>query len=368
MTYLAHPPQTRRGFTLIELLVVIAIIAVLIALLLPAVQSAREAARRAQCINNMKQMGLGLHNYESANGTFPIGANYGSDFAPYCAVSFRHSWQSYILQYMEQGPIANSLNFSHASTGAAVPGSSASSGAINRTAVYMKINSFICPSDFTSKPWDPINNPPPSGPSYNGYGQTSYAGVAGSGDTIHWYCGCPPVNYGFGCTGSNAFVINDGMFFYNSCYKIADITDGTSNTMFAAEFARFRDDPDDVFNNWGSAAWFGSALTGVSRIQGFATTAPRPNASMLVPEPGGTWPPESWLSASATLNNGQFGFRSQHPGGMNVLFGDGSVKFIKNTIDMGNLHQAPAPGTARRGIYRSLASRAGGEVISADAY
>ena len=129
-------PSPRRGFTLIELLVVIAIIAVLIALLLPAVQAAREAARRSQCINNLKQIGLAMHNYHSSNDTFPMGATFNRPAVP----STWNNWsaQAMMLNFMEQAPLFNSINLGFESRGE--PG-------LNSTVYNSKINSFLCPSD-----------------------------------------------------------------------------------------------------------------------------------------------------------------------------------------------------------------------------
>src|SRR5947209_7877310 len=138
--------KTHRGFTLIELLVVIAIIAVLISLLLPAVQSAREAARRAQCINNMKQIGLGMHNYHTANGSFPLGGTVtsvgpGGGYAAGYSTSWG-TWSAHALMlgYMEQQPLYNSANFSWAVVMG--PGWN-----INLTVGNSMLNVFLCPSD-----------------------------------------------------------------------------------------------------------------------------------------------------------------------------------------------------------------------------
>src|SRR5271157_60429 len=134
--------RNRRGFTLIELLVVIAIIAVLIALLLPAVQSAREAARRIQCTNNIKQIGLAMHNYHTANNTFPPGvAASFNTLNPGCIAWSGWSAQSMMLNYMEQSPIYNACNFM------IDPFSTSLSPLVNGTAVYTKIAAFLCPSD-----------------------------------------------------------------------------------------------------------------------------------------------------------------------------------------------------------------------------
>src|SRR5438132_516061 len=136
----------RPGFTLIELLVVIAIIAVLISLLLPAVQSAREAARRAQCINNLKQMGIALHNYHTANDYFVLGSSRANfDYGPTSTASYPwNDWsaQALLLGYMEQSPIYNSINFNLAPFASNVGGDAAAN-----TVVYLRVSSFLCPSD-----------------------------------------------------------------------------------------------------------------------------------------------------------------------------------------------------------------------------
>jgi prepilin-type N-terminal cleavage/methylation domain-containing protein len=134
----------RRGFTLIELLVVIAIIAVLIALLLPAVQSAREAARRIQCVNNLKQIGLALHNYHTGNDTFPLGAslNMYYTFAYYAKQNW--SAQALMLPQLEQLPVYNSINFYF---GVDTAGTGSNSSLVNSTAMYTKVAAFLCPSD-----------------------------------------------------------------------------------------------------------------------------------------------------------------------------------------------------------------------------
>ena len=153
--------QKRRGFTLIELLVVIAIIAVLIALLLPAVQAAREAARRIQCTNNLKQLGLGLANYESSNGVYPIALVYGVGVGPCKSPGFGRGcqntpWFVLMLPYIEQGPLYNSFNASIGMEGPPVGSAPLGGFVVNSTVFTTKIASFQCPSDsqntFTSRP------------------------------------------------------------------------------------------------------------------------------------------------------------------------------------------------------------------------
>jgi len=362
----------RRGFTLIELLVVIAIIAVLIALLLPAVQAAREAARRAQCTNNMKQIGLALANYESGNGAYPPGAIQDATNPVNCALSnFNFTLFALSLGYMENTSIYNAINFMVPAGGATFLGT-VPAGAINRTALITRVNSFVCPSDFDQTPYD-------TSISQNGYSQSSYAGSTGTFDTWHWYCGCPPgPPFGGSCPSANyTQIAGDGAFIYNVSFKVSAFSDGLSNTLFVGEFARFKNDPDQIFNSWSRASWFGSNFnTNTSRPQGLASVIPRINAPFQPDDvsnfPGVSSPTgdvDSWLfnSSSADYRQlGQFGFRSQHPGGANFLFGDGSVRFLKETIDMGS--PVYNPPQVSIGVYRRLSTRGKGEIISSDAY
>ena len=371
MLYSLRRKPGSRGFTLIELLVVIAIIAVLIALLLPAVQSAREAARRAQCTNNMKQIGLAIHNYESANGTFPIGALTDKE-GPWPAAcsypGFDYSFFALILGQIEQGSIYNAFNFSISAGGHSFLGLDA--GAINRTAAITRINAYICPDDSEQTPY-PITT------STNGYSQSSYAGSVGTFDVWHWYCGCPPGVGGLSCQG-NETIAGDGALQQNVPIRLQGITDGTSNTFLVGERCRFQNDPDMIFNSWSRALWFGSAAApagSTSRPQALASTVPALNAPFLVGDytsyPWSLSPTNEtnawlWLQAGADFRTwGQFGFGSKHPGGGNFLLCDGSVRFIKQSIDMGNPNYTPPINI---GVYRQLSTRAGGEVISSDAY
>lgn len=353
----------RSGFTLIELLVVIAIIAVLIALLLPAVQSAREAARRAQCVNNLKQVGLGIANYESANGSYPPGVITYQEAPLDCATPTRgYTVLCLILPYVEQQNIYNAVNFSLPAGGVGL-----SAGISNRTGLIAQIKSYVCPSDFTQIPYNLSQ-------SNNGYSQSSYAGMAGNNDIWHWYCGCP-ASVGGSCAGG-VEVKPDGVFGKNWTFRVSSVTDGTSNTIFVGETARFKNDPDQIFNSWSRGLWFGSNSPGATRPQGTASSVPKINAAFQLSDSstfpstlGPTGDTDGWLYVGSPdyRQLGQFGFRSQHPGGANMLFGDGSVRFLKETIDMGSIAYTPA--SARNiGVYRKLATIAGGEVISADAY
>jgi prepilin-type N-terminal cleavage/methylation domain-containing protein/prepilin-type processing-associated H-X9-DG protein len=366
-----------RAFTLIELLVVIAIIAVLIALLLPAVQAAREAARRSQCVNNLKQIGLACANYESSNGVFPIGCqNYGpQDTGPGCAGNGQprgHTVFTFILPFMEQGTIFNSVNFSFpADSSNNVAYFGIDPGSVQMTAFTAAVKSYVCPDDQPrivgqsghSGDITPIVEP---------YSQGSYGANFGTWDVWHWWYGCPTMIQG------------DGSFAFDYAYRISQITDGTSNTMFIGEISRFVNDPDPFWGFWNRGGYFGSratgAYSGITWPSASATTAVAPNAQLQTSDMptslSGPNQVDGWMygpgEGNITQITGQYGFRSLHPGGLNFVFADGSVHFIKNSIDMGNLATLTYSGTvmptARFGVYRALSTRANGEVISADSY
>jgi len=341
--------RSRPAFTLIELLVVIAIIAVLIALLLPAVQAAREAARRSQCVNNLKQMGVAIHNYHDVLGVFPPAAimHNATDLATNCAsngagMSRSHGLFTYILPYIEQGNLYNAVNFTFSA--GSVNGNlqyGVLPGAVQFTAFSTVVSTYVCPSD--SRLQSSNTTTTDQGTAYV---PGSYASNNGTIDTVH----------GNLCWQYNA---SDGAFSRDWVYGAAAMTDGTSNTPFIGEASRFINDPEIYFNYWNRVAWVNSVvgLAGTTRTMGFATTAPRLNAGLQIPDPPTATPNTAWLIVGSTgdaSQAGQFGFRSQHPGGANFLFGDGSVKFLKNSIALP--------------VYRGLSTRAGGEVIGADSY
>jgi prepilin-type N-terminal cleavage/methylation domain-containing protein/prepilin-type processing-associated H-X9-DG protein len=363
----------RHGFTLIELLVVIAIIAVLIALLLPAVQAAREAARRAQCVNNLKQIGLAILNYESSLSSLPMGGVTYKESPVDCTINNRtFSMFDLILPQLEQQNVYNSANFNFPAGGATENGLP-HGGATNHTAFVTRIPSYVCPSDSIQTPY-PYGTG--AGQSLNGYNQTSYGGSFGTFDIFHWFCGCPPgPPYGGSCPSANDVEAkSDGAFMKDYLVRLQNITDGMSNTIFVGEASRYKQDPDSVMNFYSRVGYWGSALDAVTgRPTGLFSTVPRINAPMVseAAYPTATagiafgdvnsW---LWISGPDFRQLGQFGFRSQHPGGANFAMGDGSVRFLKETIDMGS----PIFANQNIGVYRKLSTIAGGEIISSDSY
>ena len=338
----------RRGFTLIELLVVIAIIAVLIALLLPAVQAAREAARRSQCVNNLKQMGLALANYESALSSLPPAAIVYT-YPAYDPISQStsgtrgHTMFGFILPYLEQSAIGNSINFS-------VPPNAPPYNFMQSTAFLTKIAAYICPSDLPQQQTTTASG--------NVYSQASYSGMSGRIDTTKYYNGIPPC-----CGASVPSIQGDGLFHADYAYRFADITDGLSNTICIGEHSRFLNDPEPLMNWWNRYGNF-TSVNGVTRAQVVAVSGSTINAPLEVPEidesgSNNTTNAAPWGPFNSFFNpvywlDGQHGFRSLHPGGANFLFGDGSVRFLKQTINMP--------------VYQALSTRNLGETISADQY
>ena len=303
-----------QGFTLIELLVVIAIIAVLIALLLPAVQSAREAARRIHCVNNLKQMGIALHSYHSANGTFPMGyvSNVAKNDATPELTSPGWAWGALLLSQLEQGTTYASANFN-------LPIEFPD----NATTRTTPLSVYVCPSD-----------------RYTGL----FTAVQEDGTKI---CDVATNSYA-ACFGARLEIadvpgMGTGLFVRNLTYGLQHITDGSSNTIALGER--------------------GSALT-QTPWAGAPTGPTGPGVGLLSPgfpqnNPGPTHGSEQVLAHAAdeSLNatdTAPDDFWSPHPGGVNFLFADGSVKMLKPTTNMD--------------IYRALCTRNLGEILSADSY
>lgn len=300
-----HLLSKKRGFTLIELLVVIAIIAILIALLLPAVQQAREAARRTQCRNNLKQIGLALHNYHDVHLVFPPGWIGVEDNQASVEGGSAFGWASYLLPYVEQNAIYNDLNFDSVIT-----------ATDNKDAIgeLGELDVFRCPSDpapFTFEidsedPMDPNPDLPMVLPSAN------YVGSFGT-EELH---DCESLSLGETCK-------SDGFFHHNSRIRMKDIKDGTSHTFAVGERLT------DVQQGWHST-WVGAPPMGeesFARILAVADHTPNH--------------PDRHFED----------FSSRHTGGAHFVMGDGHVRFLSDSIDIG--------------VFQGLATIRGGEVPEA---
>ncbi len=321
---------SRRAFTLIELLVVIAIIAVLIALLLPAVQAAREAARRIQCTNNLKQIGIALHNYHDTVSSFPPGYLSLMDRVTYRNDGPGWGWAAFAMNQMEGSPVYNSINFVLQISYPA-----------NQTARVTVLKSFLCPSDawrddiFTVVDSTTSNTTP--GASICQVASSNYVGSVGSGDPSSLYPWI--INSDNGPPGRDN---GNGLFFRNQAIRIAQINDGTSQTFAAGERSQ----------NLSRATWTGAvtnAAVPLILLQAEAGLDPEGSGALVISHTGEGHGPNS---PSGLAHGDQYW--SMHPGGANFLFADGSVRFIKEVIVFR--------------IFQALATRAGGEVLSANQF
>ncbi len=324
-----------RGFTLIELLVVIAIIAILIALLLPAVQQAREAARRTECKNQLKQLGLALHNYHDSNLTFPMGTRYPIS-AP--------NWRVGILPYLDQAALYNNVDINSQATIGGFSSKREDSGSYGygtgRNAVLkgLAVPNWNCPSSPNSK------NASGQSPTYNNaeLGQTmDYVGIAGATPD-------PGGNTGVcsGTTGYGGIFCENGMLFPNGNTRIRDVTDGASNTMIVGEQSGRVGGTKDIRANY-HGGWAGFTVTQrpasmTGSPWGSATTTLRYpiNAGLSVCVGG---------SGCDATYDGNTVLNSFHPGGTQVLLVDGSVHFLSENMNLNT--------------FRSLGARNDGQVV-----
>jgi prepilin-type N-terminal cleavage/methylation domain-containing protein/prepilin-type processing-associated H-X9-DG protein len=321
-----NAPLRRVGFTLIELLVVIAILGVLIALLLPAVQAAREAARRTQCVHHLKQLGIALHSYHDQHETLPPGRIRSRRDR----LGLVYSVFAQMLPQIEQGAVFNAINFQlNADRGIGL--------LENDTARRTRITVFLCPSDLSSTPSD----------------EAAQA----------------PINYQMNVGTKHPVANNDGVFFENSRVRFADFGDGTSQTAAVGELSRgtgFRTNWVIEITSQLLVSYAATCLPNgpaVPRARGNRWIYAAPNHTMYSHHrvPNDFNPDCRTGNPFGDATNAEWDLlaldgaaRSFHPGGVNVLYGDGHVAFVKDSIAVS--------------VWRALGTRNGGELLSADAY
>jgi prepilin-type N-terminal cleavage/methylation domain-containing protein/prepilin-type processing-associated H-X9-DG protein len=340
--------QPHRGFTLIEVLVVIAIICALVALLLPAVQSAREASRRAQCVNNLKQIALAMQNYVETSGTLPQGVSLQVDAhnpggTTWDQMATNHSIFVAALPFLEQKPLFDAINFSVNMANVQ-----------NVTFHSVAVGSLMCPSDYGVLAKKTLPNPSfmDLGPAIMHY--TSYAGNAGL-----WmvYPDQDPTQRSM-----------NGLFHVGSAIRFADIIDGTSNTFLLSERAHsLLDEESALWWHWWTSGNYGDTI--------FCTLWPMNSFSRTsdVYGTGGDARSAAYISGASSM----------HPGGCNFAIADGSVRFLKDSIRTWPYDQTTGlpigvsfdpngpykvKSNTTPGVYQALSTRDGGEIVSADAY
>ncbi|HEX6987633.1 MAG TPA: DUF1559 domain-containing protein [Planctomycetaceae bacterium] len=310
-------PASRRagrarpcGFTLIEVLVVIAIVGLLIALLLPAVQQAREAARATSCRNNLRQMGLALHNYHALLQVFPPSSTSAVDKGVWTDRPWRHhlhGWASLILPFLEQGNLQDAIDYDRSALDPA-----------NRAAAAHVLPIYSCPSHD-----GPRFSTDPHYTQYSGrYALRNYAAMGARDIGRLWQA-------------------PDGAFYPLSNTRMADLLDGSSGTIFLFET-----------RDTGAAVWIDGGAAALAARRFDASNPP----SYAGPELPLNYSPYYWSERDAGGNllyesiDAVWGPSSRHPGGVHHLFGDGAVRFLSDTLD--------------GDVYEAMASRAGGEVAA----
>jgi prepilin-type N-terminal cleavage/methylation domain-containing protein/prepilin-type processing-associated H-X9-DG protein len=338
--------RDRRGFTLIELLVVIAIIAVLIALLLPAVQAAREAARRAQCVNNMKQLALAAHNYHSSQDKFPTCLYLHPVFGPVGVGWNNSSWIVLELGQMDNQPLLNAVNFS-IMWGTYNPWGhwTIQTGLQNMTVRQTVLNSLVCPSDPSPNPntfhYDEVYQQLAGGTSYVGNMGDNCLACADPGGNppnpnagnviicadLGLPCRLPQLGHDILTTPQiqNGDIAGSGIFWaWGSNVGLNMVTDGSSNTFMIGEQIM-------------STTWWDCWVEANESVGSTAV----PLNYKLNPPAASNW-------------TRQISFRSNHPGGASFAMADGSVRFVKTSVNFST--------------YQALSTRAKGEVVSSDSY
>lgn len=340
--------RRRPGFTLVELLVVIAIIGILIALLLPAVQAAREAARRMQCANNLKQIGVGFHNYADAHKVLPA-----FSYPLVSPSGSRNNWEGpsalvMILPYVEQGTIYQQWQCFGSWTG----NQPAYDNPVNVPLSRTKIATFLCPSD---------SRFPDSAFAGCNYGICSGPGIGWTG------CICA------GCSGN--CVLQNGCFRYDLEVSFADIRDGTSNTIMSSEHLTGDNDgaryvvgdlvrgqavpsgSTNVFWTQAQLDTYGAQCDAAKAnhlsVGGREWAAPTPSHTVFntLAPPNWKWPScFACIPCAWPHSYGVYPARSRHPGGVNTGMADASVRFVSETIELAT--------------WQGLGSRAGGESVT----
>lgn len=309
-----HNSRSRRGFTLVELLVVIAIIGILVGLLLPAVQAAREAARRMQCSNNLKQIGLAMHNYHDTFLVFPSGCldSTAAVSTPVDAANNNNGlgWATCLLPFIEQSPLYDQIGAETGSFGRSWQDANGD-GATNDPIASSKVvvDAYVCPSD----PMSGINS------DKSNYGKSNYLAIAGHSAVQRTSTGADKPS-------------QNGMFYENSKRSFRDVTDGTSNTLFVSERTTQNDRADSTqcggtACGWAGGIWIGPRLnsgsvgwdTGVQLLD--VTNVGGGSLTYGFGRTTASWA-DDWTAKGC------------HPGGMQATLGDGSVRFITETIDL----------------------------------